>query len=64
MSADLRKLVADLDAKASDALEELLEGDEVTDDGASMSSADMELQDAIELLQAAITDWQQARGYI
>lgn len=54
----LRKLVAELDSKAGEVLT-LLDVVDDDDDG----EAEM-LQDHCENLQAGITDWQQAKGYI
>lgn len=54
----LRKLVAELDAKLGDVLS-VLEG--VGDDD---DDADGCLQVRLEELQAEISDWQEAKGYI
>lgn len=54
----LRQLVAEIDAKAGDALT-LVEYVSDDDDGEAEA-----LQGALEELQAVITTWQQAKGYI
>lgn len=54
----LRQLVAEIDAKAADALTLIEYATDDDDDAAA------ELQSTLETLQSVITDWQQAKGFI
>lgn len=60
ISGQVRDKVASLDLKAAELLELLSDLDEAD----AADDADVALCDAVETLQAAITEWQQQRGYI